>query len=1214
MTGPASPKNIISKVLSAILTLSVCAAPAIAAEYQVKKGTSLNTRAGPGTSFERKGRLRGGTTLKEIERKGIWSKVQTPDGRTVWVHNGFIVVKGGKGRDASAGNRNPVSVVPQIGHNNAVRQLVYDPKERILVSLAESETDAIVWDAKSSLILRRLKGVSNDRYTPTISLKPGSPTLVAREGVGVRHFSLITGEKKNVSAHKFFGPLVTDSIDPLGRFIALGYGDSYLPDAKHDRNILLRDLKSGRTVAVFKRQYMANFPGQKHSQGPQWMEFSTDGNWLSAGGRDRIELWSVGTDRRPRHRALNEPTHTYKPDRPDPDSKFSTDDIIGSVLLADGTKALVAWKSGYVAYVNLLTSEELWSYTGAHKKGISKVVLSKSKKHVAIADELNAVSVLKTSDGTIVRTYKSDSLVTELLFDDLEENLFFGHKDGSVQRRPISEEETQAMFAGPMKVRTAAAHPTAPKVLFSMTKGGAYEIDLDSTTIRKIDAFGSSVISSFAYSEFGRKFAAAEWNKKAIRVFDSATYGETLSISTRFPPTIVSFGPNGKSIVAALSKGSSLMLGRAEELGKIEKYNPDTGKRLQTFRTPPNRTNFRVSPNDFAIDPVRNLLIAGYGGMFGDPVATRVSYDFNSSKVRQISKQKSFSVNTQKGSTTYSIEYSSDHQHYLIEESSWRGKKPNEIRIYKRSGRQVARARFDGFIAGGLTRFITGTNKALFVDISGTVNLLAPGQRAKPFLIGHRRVVQRIDFIPKRNLIVTASEDGTVRFWDINTGKQRVAFAVFENGDWIAFTPEGFFHGSPGAQNRVGVASGATALPIRRFYDALYRPDLVREALRGDPDGKVERAARSLNLSTIWHAGLPPTVSKLLSMNGASVAVDKIQLEMEITPTNGGIGRVEVKVNGATQIIENVPSGETSKSPVRIVQSVFLTPGSNRIEVVAYNSKNQISSDAETISVTSTAKQNEKSTLHVLVVGIDAYQNNDYRLNFAVKDANTIANALKSAGTGHYDSVSLTSVLDSKATIENLDAVFDELGKKVRPQDVFVFFLAGHGITTEGRYYFLPYDFDTSRPDAAISSGIGQNKWQEWFARIPAQKSVLLFDTCESGSLTRIAASKGLEDLAAINRLTRATGRTILTASTDTEPALEGLKGHGVFSYAVLSAIGGADNDNDGQLEVTEIAAYIKEQLPKLSEEAFGHRQVPQTSIRGYSFSLGKPVNVFGAP
>ena len=199
-----------------------------------------------------------------------------------------------------------------------------------------------------------------------------------------------------------------------------------------------------------------------------------------------------------------------------------------------------------------------------------------------------------------------------------------------------------------------------------------------------------------------------------------------------------------------------------------------------------------------------------------------------------------------------------------------------------------------------------------------------------------------------------------------------------------------------------------------------------------------------------------------------------------------------------------------------------------------------------------------------------------------------------------------------------LDAAFAELASKVRPSDVFVFFLGGHGKTIDGRYYFIPQDFaaagattKTALDAAVVKQGIAQEQWQAWLARIPARKSVLLFDTCESGSLTGEGKeTRALERGAANDRLVQATGRTILTASSDDTDAFEGFRGHGLFTYNVLEALERADSDGNGRIEVAELAAYVYAQVTALSEQVYKQRQVPQVRITG-NYSLAKPTQIF---
>jgi uncharacterized caspase-like protein len=221
---------------------------------------------------------------------------------------------------------------------------------------------------------------------------------------------------------------------------------------------------------------------------------------------------------------------------------------------------------------------------------------------------------------------------------------------------------------------------------------------------------------------------------------------------------------------------------------------------------------------------------------------------------------------------------------------------------------------------------------------------------------------------------------------------------------------------------------------------------------------------------------------------------------------------------------------------------------------------------------------------------------------------------LRQAGTKLYERVEVRTVLDADATAEKLDGVFGEVSRQVRPQDVFVFFLAGHGKTVDARFYFLPQDFRYAGEDSIVKQGVGQDRLQGWFSRIKAQKSVLLFDACESGSLIGDKiAMRGIEEKTAIDRMTRAMGRTMLTATTDSKPAIEGYRGHGVFTYTLLAGFDAADANNDGVIDVTELAQYVDRQLPDLTFDAFKLRQVPQMSIVGSNFPLASKIALLPA-
>ena len=112
---------------------------------------------------------------------------------------------------------------------------------------------------------------------------------------------------------------------------------------------------------------------------------------------------------------------------------------------------------------------------------------------------------------------------------------------------------------------------------------------------------------------------------------------------------------------------------------------------------------------------------------------------------------------------------------------------------------------------------------------------------------------------------------------------------------------------------------------------------------------------------------------------------------------------------------------------------------------------------------------------------------------------------------------------------------------------------------------------------------------QDWIAnRIKAKKAIILLDTCESGALTggyTKSRTEGPVSEAAVGRLHEATGRPVLTAASGGKSAYEGYKGHGVFTYALMEALHKGDTNNNGKIEVTELAAHVEKRVPELFAE-----------------------------
>ena len=100
----------------------------------------------------------------------------------------------------------------------------------------------------------------------------------------------------------------------------------------------------------------------------------------------------------------------------------------------------------------------------------------------------------------------------------------------------------------------------------------------------------------------------------------------------------------------------------------------------------------------------------------------------------------------------------------------------------------------------------------------------------------------------------------------------------------------------------------------------------------------------------------------------------------------------------------------------------------------------------------------------------------------------------------------------------------------------------------------------------------------------------------------------GFEQKAAVSRLIRATGRSTLSAALDNQPALEGYRGHGVFTFAMLDALARWGRNGDGLLQVTELIQHVDDLVPEITFKMWHTRQIPQSQFQGTNFALAKQL------
>ena len=81
-------------------------------------------------------------------------------------------------------------------------------------------------------------------------------------------------------------------------------------------------------------------------------------------------------------------------------------------------------------------------------------------------------------------------------------------------------------------------------------------------------------------------------------------------------------------------------------------------------------------------------------------------------------------------------------------------------------------------------------------------------------LIGHRDDVEAVAFFPRKDWVVSVSEDKTLKVWDIGRGRELLSIVAFADGEYLAYTPLGCYAGSSGAEQHFKVVAEGVARDV----------------------------------------------------------------------------------------------------------------------------------------------------------------------------------------------------------------------------------------------------------------------------------------------------------------------------------------------------------------------------------------------------------------
>jgi len=477
--------------------------------------------------------------------------------------------------------------------------------------------------------------------------------------------------------------------------------------------------------------------------------------------------------------------------------------------------------------------------------------------------------------------------------------------------------------------------------------------------------------------------------------------------------------------------------------------------------------------------------------------------------------------------------------------------------------------------------------------------------------------VDDIALFPDGRHIALAGSDGTVRILTQDSGELLITLlAISGSNDWLAFTPDGLFDGTPGGWDALLWRFSDElydVAPGEAFFNEFYRPGLLAEIMGGS------RPTAPRSLAQVDRR--QPKVS--VQVTGGSERLAKVRIDVREAPPGGGrnsgsgVKDVRLFRNGS---LVKYWKGEVGAGGTALEASVPIVAGENRFTAYAFNRDNIKSSDARA-TLTGADSLKRPATAWVLAFGINRYANPAFNLSYSVADAQAFSDQLKTnqAALGLYQNINVVAVKDQEATKANLLAALRRLAgtdsgplpkgapktfaelKPAQPEDAVFIFFAGHGMADGPRFYLLPHDLgyaggagsiDATAKAAILRNAVSDLELEAALETLDAGRLVLTIDACNSGqALEAEERRRGPMNSKGLAQLAYEKGMYVITAAQSHQAALEFEQlGHGLLTYALIKeGLGKSQADKqpqDGRIDVREWLDYASTRVPQLQLDA----------------------------
>lgn len=911
--------------------------------------------------------------------------------------------------------------------------------------------------------------------------------------------------------------------------------------------------------------------------------------------------------------------------------KIPVPGLIRFAVHASGKRLVYLDYQGKMISIDLQTGNELTSHQlfPEFQFPVTKLVINPVGNLLAVAFTDNSVYTFNLETGKPYHIFKGHgNRVKDLCFDKIGEQLLSIDHDKQlikwsiIQKKKVLQRETNIFGA-----QCIAMHPKEAFYAYAEYKTIRYCTLSDGEEQKSISSRGNS-IHSMDYAQ-NDKYLATSASDISVKIWDLSRLKIDHTVQGFFP---VKFTPDGNSLVC-MGTGSTLFVYDAAT-GEKKRELPTDGELIQNLSFSSDG-NYMAGAGFLGVIRIWNMQngkiekrFEGHaGGIYGtvfSPDGKLIASAGLDQTVRVWDVKSGKEIKTLSGQQVLvsDVDFSPDGKRLAA--CGW----DKKIYVWNTETWELERV-IEGHVNSIHALDFNATGKYL-VSCAGNNTVSEADNSIRVWESASGKLICKFDnptgqinqvlFDDKNDLIYSSGNDGYVKIWDLESCSEIASLASVGATDHFITSPDFYYTASKEALRAVAFRREDQLFPFEQFDIQLNRPDIIAQRIGKTPPNLLnaykfvyKKRLKKLNFSESkvdqdFHL---PSIEILEKTHQLFTNDSILTLNLKANDTKYIVNRIMLYVNGTPVYGRNgLDVSKQQKNAIFQEVKIPLMDGNNQIQVSCINEKG-IESLIETWGV---IKQGATRLpdLYLVSIGISHYQQTQFNLKYAAKDALEIAQKLTQAKNvyGRIHQLVLTDEQVKLGILEEIKTFLQAAGIN----DAVVLFFAGHGVLDENYdYYFATHDFDFEHP---AQKGISYQQIEQILEGVKSYRKLLLMDTCHSGELDKeeiekqqqkvfekevkfraIASDIGSKDPFGVGNMQdlmnvlftdsrKASGATVISSSGGAEYAMESdTYKNGLFTYCLLNCFSDwqSDLNQDRGISVSEWGKYALDKVVILS-------------------------------